>query len=382
MAWKDGFRKFLEADPERLHFAAHSHHFWPDVTFEAHQRAWLDAARLTDEKWDVVFAEVWPEAQRHIAKELSLPNPESIVFAPNTHELVLRLLSCLPGKPKVVTSDSEFHSFERQTRRLEEEGLLSKAERLHAEVAQAEAARQVRKADHDLALATSALANTLARDGELPLAGSPLFVVRSFGTLEDFVGKAREQNPALGRLAALRRLARQGTRAERGAFLPEVYVFGLRELHEDDLTILEPTWAAGVGARLALFTGGARLKRLAAATQREERVRSLARKADRDVATLVEQSWRRATNALDQFDTLAASRALARESVRVRTRAFEEGVGTSLEVVDAQLSLARVELERLAASYDFAVALADLLAASGEAGRFETLCAQAGGGVE
>lgn len=124
MAWKDGFRKFLEADPERLHFAAHSHHFWPDVTFEAHQRAWLDAARLADEKWDVVFGEVWPEAQRHIATELSLPNPESIVFAPNTHELVLRLLSCLPPKPKVVTSDSEFHSFERQTRRLEEEGLL------------------------------------------------------------------------------------------------------------------------------------------------------------------------------------------------------------------------------------------------------------------
>lgn len=124
MAWKDGFRKFLEADPERLHFAAHSHHFWPDVTFEAHQRAWLDAARLADEKWEVVFSEVWPEAQRHVARELSLPHPERIVFAPNTHELVLRLLSCLKDKPKVVTSDSEFHSFERQTRRLEEDGLL------------------------------------------------------------------------------------------------------------------------------------------------------------------------------------------------------------------------------------------------------------------
>ena len=124
MSWKDGFRKFLEADPERLHFAAHSHHFWPDVTFEAQQRAWLDAARLADEKWDVVFAEVLPEAQRHIATELSLPHPESIVFAPNTHEFVLRLLSCLPDRPRVVTSDSEFHSFERQTRRLAEEGLI------------------------------------------------------------------------------------------------------------------------------------------------------------------------------------------------------------------------------------------------------------------
>ena len=124
MAWKDGFRRFLEADAERLHFAAHSHHFWPDVTFEAQQQAWLDAARLADEKWDTVFSEVWTQAQRHIATELSLPDPTSIVFAPNTHELVLRLLSCLPEQARVVTSDSEFHSFERQTRRLEEEGLL------------------------------------------------------------------------------------------------------------------------------------------------------------------------------------------------------------------------------------------------------------------
>ena len=125
MSWKAGFRRFLEADSERLHFAAHSHHFWPDVTFEAHQRAWLDAARLADEKWDTIFAEVLPEAQRHIATELSLPHHESVVFAPNTHEFVLRLVSCLPEKARVVTSDSEFHSFERQTRRLEEEGLLT-----------------------------------------------------------------------------------------------------------------------------------------------------------------------------------------------------------------------------------------------------------------
>jgi kynureninase len=122
MAWKDGFRRSLEADPERLHFAAHSHHLWPDASFEGHQRAWLDAARLADEKWDVVFSEVWPQAQRFIARELGLPTHTSLVFAPNTHELVLRLLSCLPARPRVVTSDAEFHSFERQLRRLEEDG--------------------------------------------------------------------------------------------------------------------------------------------------------------------------------------------------------------------------------------------------------------------
>lgn len=124
MSFKPHFRRFLDAQPGRLHFAAHSHHPWPDVSFEAHQQAWLDAAKHVDDKWDVVFGEVLPEAQRHVATELGLTDPSTIAFAPNTHELVLRLLSCLPDRPRIVTSDAEFHSFERQTRRLEEEGLV------------------------------------------------------------------------------------------------------------------------------------------------------------------------------------------------------------------------------------------------------------------
>ena len=59
----------------------------------------------------------------------------------------------------------------------------------------------------------------------------------------------------------------------------------------------------------------------------------------------------------------------------MRTRAFEEGLATSLDVVDARLSLSRVELERLAAAYEFDVALADLLEASGQGARFEQLLA-------
>ncbi len=129
---KQHFRRFLDAAPGRLHFAAHSHHLWPDVTFDAHQQAWLDAARFADAKWDHVFSTVWPEAQRHIAAELKLPDPTTVVFAPNTHEFVVRLLSCLPEGARVVTSDSEFHSFERQTRRLEEDGLL-RVERVASE---------------------------------------------------------------------------------------------------------------------------------------------------------------------------------------------------------------------------------------------------------
>src|SRR5205823_4977840 len=116
------FSRFLSAVPGRLHVAAHSHHPWPDVTYEAHLQAWLDAAELMDRKWDRVLLEVLPEAQRHVAARLGLSDPATLAFAPNTHSLLVRLLSCLPTPVRILTTDAEFMSFDRQVRRLEEDG--------------------------------------------------------------------------------------------------------------------------------------------------------------------------------------------------------------------------------------------------------------------
>ncbi|MGD0867106.1 MAG: aminotransferase class V-fold PLP-dependent enzyme [Rhizomicrobium sp.] len=109
-----------------LHAAAHSHHPWPDVSFAAQQAAWQDAARLLDRKWDHIFGEIVPAAQKHIARQLNLPDPGTIAFGPNTHSFVLRLLSCLPTDrhPRILTTGSEFMSFSRQIARLEEDDLV------------------------------------------------------------------------------------------------------------------------------------------------------------------------------------------------------------------------------------------------------------------
>jgi selenocysteine lyase/cysteine desulfurase len=119
---KAHFGRFLDAKEDRLHFAAHSHHCWPDVTRAAMLEAWDDAARFGDGKWDRVFGEVVPRAQRRIARILDLSRPAQIAFAPNTHELVVRLLSCFVGRAslRVLTTDSEFLSFARQSARLAE----------------------------------------------------------------------------------------------------------------------------------------------------------------------------------------------------------------------------------------------------------------------
>jgi selenocysteine lyase/cysteine desulfurase len=89
--------------------------------------AWNDAAALADKKWERIFGEVFPRAQRHVARELKLPDPKTIGFAPNTHELLVRLFSAKGGRPPldVLTTDGEFHSFRRQSARWAEDGRVA-----------------------------------------------------------------------------------------------------------------------------------------------------------------------------------------------------------------------------------------------------------------
>jgi selenocysteine lyase/cysteine desulfurase len=153
LRFKQLFSKSLGADPERLHMAAHSHHLWPDASFDGQVECWNDAARLADRKWDRIMDEVWPEAQSHVASELGTAMPDAIVFAPNTHELLVRLFAAASEKwpIRVLTSDGEFHSARRQFARWEESG-AAVVERVATEPFESFSDRfleRARSGDHD-----------------------------------------------------------------------------------------------------------------------------------------------------------------------------------------------------------------------------------------
>ena len=126
-SYKPLFSKSLASIPAHLHATAHSHHLRPDVTLAAQIKCQEDAFALADRKWEKIFGGVYPSAQAHAARLLNTGEPDDIVFAVNTHEFLVRLLSCLPtGRPaKILTTDGEFHSASRQFRRLEEAGLAA-----------------------------------------------------------------------------------------------------------------------------------------------------------------------------------------------------------------------------------------------------------------
>jgi kynureninase len=108
---------------ERVLLTGHSHQAWPDAGFTAQQQAWLDAAEFVDDKWDRA-AEQAARVRAGFGRLLNEP-PRNIALGQNTHELVTRLLSALPlrTRPRLVTTDGEFHTIRRQLDRLAEERL-------------------------------------------------------------------------------------------------------------------------------------------------------------------------------------------------------------------------------------------------------------------
>lgn len=107
---------------ERILLTGHSHQAWPDVGLEGQQESWLDAATLVDDKWGRA-AEVAEQVAAGWRRLLA--DPDAVVaLGPNTHDLIVRLLSgLLPARTRLLTTDGEFHTIRRQLDRLAEEAI-------------------------------------------------------------------------------------------------------------------------------------------------------------------------------------------------------------------------------------------------------------------
>ena len=253
--------------------------------------------------------------------------------------------------------------------RLREAGQIAQTEVLRAQVARAEADRELKVATRNVGLASAALEATLGVDQSIDPA-TPLPTARELDPRERFAIVADSANADLRRLAALQEMTRQETRAASADYLPAVRLLGQQELLQENLnSTAVPNWLVGVALEWELFDGLGREHRVSAARHAEREVKLRREGARRDVATVVQSRYDEYASAAEQYTALKSSLDLAEESLRSEQRAFAEGVGTSLAVVDAELALSRIQVGRLTTQYEAVVALARLLEASGESHR-------------
>ncbi len=253
-----------------------------------------------------------------------------------------------------------------QAKKLEKGGQISRAERLRAEVALVEAETEKDNAERDLSLARLALANTLGESDTALTTTTALEPKELSQSLEDYKKQAVENYPGMKQLEQAKKRSARAVTAARGDYFPTVALFGKKELYTKDLTVLEPEWAVGVAVEWNLFHGGETAGKVAEAKATEREIGSLQNQAMQNISLLVEKRYREYEHAKSKLESLQKTEELAKESLEDQQKAFNAGMGTSLDVVDAQLSLERLRIASLKANYDATMALAGLLETCGQ----------------
>lgn len=247
---------------------------------------------------------------------------------------------------------------------LEREGMAVESERLYAEYRLAEAERDLNRAQLQLETARKALQTSLGTTEQIE-PSTPMFLLSKIEPLEYFVAMAESHNPQLGEVNRLRELARMNLRLHRADYFPEIVGMGGMVFCDHQLSPLVPRMAVGVGLNFKIFDGLNREYKASAARLQLRQVEVLEQKAEQDIALLVEDLYNKVQSVLATVSAVERSERFAEEFLRAKRSAFNEGMATATDVVDATLNLSRARLERAQTAYEFDTALARLLNTAG-----------------
>ncbi len=289
-----------------------------------------------------------------------------------------------------------------ETRRMNEAGTASDYDVLRLEVQLANLEPQLRRAENTAQAARRALAVTLGVENldEVEVAGSlvalelvateggsaPTFVSAEW-SVADMRARRLESMPAervvelatqnrsdLRQLDLTENLRRTELRVEQSEYLPKISVFGTYTLNAQGngspeffgpSDVRATSKALGVQVTMPLFSGLQRPARIAQkqATLRQVGAqRELAEaRAENEVKTFLDQT----VEARQRASAQARAVAQATRGFEIARAEYRNGVGSQLQVTDAELALRQSEFNYAQAVYDYLTARARLDAAVG-----------------
>ena len=262
-----------------------------------------------------------------------------------------------------------------KAKRFEQQGMISRLSRIQAEVARDGVKRDLIQAQANQTILRSALAGMLdLPEAQLGCLSTPLPIPQALPhPMAWYVAQAAQFNPAFGKLTAKSSQAEQQLKIEQSAFKPEIFAVGRYELNRQATPLTEPDWSVGVGAKWALTSGLDRHSMVSAAESRQQQVTALTAQTQADIRLGVQQAYQKISQYQQQYQLLNQDLVLAAESLRLQNKSFEAGLSTSLDVTDAQLGVARGEVQRAQASYDYVQALSSLYELTGALQQLDSL---------
>lgn len=252
--------------------------------------------------------------------------------------------------------------------KLEATGMIDKAGRLLAQVNMDEAKREFEAARKNESVVQSTLKSILNLEDSVNniTPTSPLFINDSLPPKIEFLETVNTNNYLINQLNLQEQVAKEQTKIDIAGYMPNIAFFGKQTLYSHGIqSNLVPRMIIGVGFTWNLFDGLEREKRIRQSKLTRQTLILGQDKAKSELAVGVDNFYSQLQKALDNVAALNTTVDLSEELVRIRKKAFLEGMATSLEVIDAENLLSKVKVARLAAYYEYDIALMNLLALCG-----------------
>lgn len=254
-----------------------------------------------------------------------------------------------------------------QALKLEQQGMINRAERLVAQVSMEEAKRELESARKDLEVASQALKSLINVGEEQEIrTTTSLFINESIPSAGYFKEMIPFNNYLVNQLKLQESIAYNQLKIGRTGYLPNIALIGKQTLYADGLDkYLMPRTMIGVGFTWNIFDGLDREKKIRQARLTSQSLAIGKEKAVTDLQVGVDKFYSQMQNAMDNVKALNTTLEMSNELVRIREKSFKEGMATSSDVVDAEVVLSKVKTAFLLAYYQYDVALANLLSICG-----------------
>ena len=256
----------------------------------------------------------------------------------------------------------------RQIRALAESSLRSTLDVRFAEVALSQAQLDLVQANNLASEAQSNLAAALGMDHaqSFTLADEP--PPTALGPAADSqVQQALRKRPEVTALTQLRDAARRYAEAEGRLKMPAVSVVGAAGvIPTGDPRLPETYSAAGINITVPVLNGGLFSARRAEAEQRAAAADSDLRELTNQVAREVRDAWLQANTAAQRLDVTSRLAAEAAEALRLAQTRYDAGLGSIVELSQAQLNQTSADIQSATARYEYLSRRAALDYATGD----------------
>ncbi|MBF2017074.1 MAG: TolC family protein [Rivularia sp. T60_A2020_040] len=252
----------------------------------------------------------------------------------------------------------------RDARALEEAGVGTRFDSLRTQVNLANAQQTLTNARSQQRIARRQLVTRLNLAQSATIAAAD--PVRLAGlwnqTLENSIVAAYQNRPELQQQLAQRNINEQQRRQALAQLGPQVSLVASYDLLDrfNDSVGITDGYSIGVRANLNLFDGGASRAQAAQAKADIQIAETQFSQQRNQIRFQVERAYSELQSNLENVQTSEAALNQARESLRLARLRFQAGVGTQLEVIDAENALTQAEGNRINAILDYNRALANL----------------------